>query len=66
MHVLLVSHQAPPHIGGVENLVLMEAQAFLAAGHTVTWITSDGSGAGRAIEPQPGLTVLRVKSWHIA
>jgi D-inositol-3-phosphate glycosyltransferase len=65
MHVLLVSHQAPPHIGGVENLVLMEAQAFLAEGHTVTWITSDGSGAGKPIEPRAGLTVLRVRSWHI-
>lgn len=65
MHVLLVSHQAPPHIGGVENLVLMEARAFLAAGHTVTWITSDGTGDGKDIEPHEGLTIRRVWAWHI-
>jgi len=65
MHVLLVSHQAPPHIGGVENLVLMEARAFLAAGHTVTWITSNGKGAGKDIEPHEGLTIRRVWAWHI-
>lgn len=65
MHVLLVSHHAPPHIGGVENLVLMEARAFLAAGHTVTWITSNGRGAGRPIEPHEGLTIRRVWAWHI-
>lgn len=65
MHVLLVSHHAPPHIGGVENLVLMEARAFLAAGHTVTWITSNGTGAGRELEPLEGLTIRRVFAWHI-
>lgn len=65
MHVLLVSHHAPSHIGGIENLVLMEAGAFLAAGHTVTWISSNGTGAGCAIELQEGLTVRRVWAWHI-
>jgi D-inositol-3-phosphate glycosyltransferase len=65
MHVLLVSHQAPPHIGGVENLVMMEAQAFLAAGHTVTWVTSDSGGAGRPIPEIESLTVVRAWAWHI-
>lgn len=65
MHVLLVSHHAPPHIGGVENLVLMEAKAFLADGHTVTWITSDGTGAGRDVPELEGLTIRRVWAWHI-
>ena len=36
MRVLLISHVAPPHIGGVENLVRMEAQALCEAGHEVT------------------------------
>ncbi len=65
MRVLLVSHHAPPHIGGVENLVLMEAEALREAGHDVVWITSDGTGAGRPIESGDRLTIVRVRAWHL-
>jgi len=41
MCVLLVSQHAPPQIGGVETIVLMEAKAFRDAGHEVAWITGD-------------------------
>ena len=48
MHVLLTSHHAPPHIGGVENLVLAKAKALLAAGHRVTafYLQARQAGAG--------------------
>ena len=64
MRVLLVSHHAPPHIGGVENLVVAEANALLAEGHDVVWITSDGAGAGQAVPDHARLRVLRVRAWH--
>lgn len=64
MRVLLVSHHAPPHIGGVETLVQMQAEALLDAGHDVTWVTSDGGGAGAPPPAHPRLRVLRVRAWH--
>lgn len=64
MRVLLVSHHAPPHVGGVENLVLAEAEAFVEAGHEVVWITSDGRGAGRVVGDGPRLRLVRVPSCH--
>jgi glycosyltransferase involved in cell wall biosynthesis len=64
MRVLLVSHHAPPHIGGVENLVLAEAEAFVEAGHEVAWITSDGGGAGRVLGDRQGLRIVRVPACH--
>lgn len=64
MHVLLTSHHAPPHIGGVENLVLAEAKALLAAGHRVTWITSDGQGAGQEPPPHERFELVRVPALH--
>lgn len=63
MRVLLVSHHAPPHIGGVEQVVWTEAQSFLAAGHEVTWVTSDGTGAGEH-PSHPRLRLLRLPAWH--
>lgn len=64
MRVILVSHHAPPHIGGVENLVLAEAEAFVEAGHSVVWVTSDGTGAGRAVEGGERLRIVRVPACH--
>ena len=64
MRVLLVSHHAPPHIGGVENLVAMEAEALLARGDEVVWVTSDGDGKGHAPASHPKLSLLRVPAWH--
>lgn len=64
MRVLLVSHHAPPHIGGVETLVQMQAEALLDAGHEVVWVASDGDGAGALPPPHPRLRVVRVRAWH--
>ena len=64
MHVLLTSHHAPPHIGGVENVVLAEARALVAAGHRVTWITSDGRGAGEVPATDEQLSIVRVRACH--
>lgn len=64
MHILLTSHHAPPHIGGVENLVLAEAKALLAAGHHVTWITSDSGGAGQEPPPHERFELVRVPALH--
>lgn len=65
MRVLLCSHVAPPHIGGVESIVRMEAFAFAAAGHDVVWITSDAGGEGEAIPAHERVTVVRVRAWHL-
>ncbi len=65
MRVLLVSHVAPPHIGGVESVVWMEAQAFRDAGHEVVWVTSDGTGDGTPPEEGERLRIVRVKALHL-
>ncbi|MCK5941918.1 MAG: glycosyltransferase family 4 protein [Planctomycetes bacterium] len=65
MRVLLVSHVAPPHIGGVESVVWMEAQAFRDAGHDVVWLTSDGTGDGTPPEEGERLRIVRVAAWHV-
>lgn len=65
MRVLLVSHHAPPHIGGVENLVLMEAEAFRAAGHDVVWVTSRAPGAGSEPVTDDRFVIRRVRAWHV-
>ena len=64
MRVLLVSHVAPPHIGGVENLVRMQAQALCDAGHEVVWLTSDATGDGDATLETERLRMVRVPAWH--
>lgn len=64
MRVLLVSHVAPPHVGGVEQLVKLEADALVEAGHDVVWLTSDGGGNGEPVIEREGLRVERVRAWH--
>lgn len=64
MKVLVVSHLALPHVGGVENLVDLEVRA-LAAGHAVALVTSDGTGAGRTPSYPDSVRVIRVPAWHI-
>ena len=65
MRVLLISHVAPPHIGGVENLVRMEAESLRDAGHEVVWLTSDATGDGEDIETCSKLRLLQVPAWHL-
>jgi glycosyltransferase involved in cell wall biosynthesis len=65
MKVLVVSHLALPHVGGVENLVDLEVRALAAAGHTVVLVTSDGTGAGRTPQYPDTVRVIRVHAWHV-
>lgn len=65
MRVLVVSHLALPHVGGVENLVDLEVRGLAAAGHEVTLLTSDGIGAGRTPDYPPAVTTIRVPAWHV-
>ncbi|MFK7739534.1 MAG: glycosyltransferase family 4 protein [Planctomycetota bacterium] len=65
MRVLLVSHVAPPHIGGVESIVQMEAEAFRDAGHDVVWVTSNADGDGSDVPEGERLRVRRVWAWHL-
>jgi D-inositol-3-phosphate glycosyltransferase len=65
LRVLLVSHVAPPHVGGVEQLARHEAEALRAEGHEVTWSTSDADGAGEVVAARPGLHIERVRAWHV-
>lgn len=65
MNVLIVSHLALPHVGGVENLVDLEIRALAAEGHRVTLVTSDGGGAGEQPTYPTSVTVVRVAAWHL-
>ena len=64
MRVLLVSHLALPHIGGVEVLVDREIRALVAAGHAVAFVTSDGVGQAQTPVYPASVRVVRVKAWH--
>ena len=65
MRVLIVSHLALPHVGGVENLVDLEIRALATAGPAVTLVTSDGGGRGERPEYPAGVTVIRVPAAHL-
>lgn len=65
MKVLVVSHLALPHVGGVENLMDLEVRGLAAAGHSVALVTSDGSGAGRSPNYPDSVRVIRVPAWHL-
>lgn len=65
MRILLVTHQAPPHIGGVEQAVLTEAEALLQAGHEVVWVTSNGRGSGQQVPAHPRLRLVRIGALHL-
>lgn len=65
MRVLVVCHLALPHVGGVENLVDLEVRALAAAGHAVTLLTTDGTGAGRKPDYPATVRVVRVPAWHV-
>lgn len=64
MKVLLVSHHALPHVGGLEILVDKEVRALVDAGHTVVHVTSDAGGAGQLVPYPTGATLVRVASWN--
>jgi glycosyltransferase involved in cell wall biosynthesis len=62
--VVIVSHHALPHVGGVEVLVDKEMRALISEGCAVTHITSDLMGsADRPVYPGEA-TVVRVPAWH--
>ncbi|HEY2909887.1 MAG TPA: glycosyltransferase family 4 protein, partial [Gemmataceae bacterium] len=65
MRVLIASHLALPHVGGVENLIDLEIRGLAAAGHEVALVTSDGGGAGRMPSYSAAVRVIRVPAWDI-
>ena len=65
MKVVVVSHLALPHVGGVEVLVDREVRALAAAGHEVVLVTSDGDGAGTPPAEVAGVRIIRVPAWHL-
>src|SRR5262245_56087541 len=64
MRVLVVSHHALPHVGGVEVLVDKEVRALTAAGHGVVVLTSDGRGNGQVPAYRDSVRVQRVPAFH--
>lgn len=40
MKILLATHYAPPHMGGIEYIAWEQARRFGSLGHQVSWITS--------------------------
>lgn len=62
--VLVVTHHALPHVGGLENAVDLEIRGLAAAGHEVVLLTSDMLGAGRTPAYPANVTVERVPAFH--
>lgn len=60
MNILLLNWRDPknPRSGGAEYVTLMHAKAWIAAGHTVTWLSSSFSNAPSS-ETIDGVTVIR-------
>lgn len=63
LRVLLVTARYPPLIGGTEIHTYEVAQRMAAAGHDVTVLTTDSSGALARDEHVDGVRVLRVRAW---
>ena len=62
--VLVVAHQALPHIGGLEVLVDLEVRQLARRGCEVVLVTSD-PGAGLPERPIENVHVIRVPAWHV-
>jgi D-inositol-3-phosphate glycosyltransferase len=62
MRVLLVTHYALPHQGGIEVLVDREAHLLASAGHEVV-ILASAVGAERPNNPH-GIKIHRVAAWN--
>ena len=65
MRVLIVCHHAPPHIGGLENLVDLEVRALARRGHSVAVVTSNLGGAGTEPNYPDNVRVVRLRAWHV-
>ena len=59
MHILLISTNYLPQLGGVEQVVAQQAQALIAQGHRVTLITSRSGASSYGAEQHGRLTVYR-------
>ncbi|MDZ4765833.1 MAG: glycosyltransferase family 4 protein [Chloroflexota bacterium] len=59
MHILLVSHYAPPYQGGIQFVVGALACEYAAAGHRVTILASDVGESGH-----PDAQIVRVPAWN--
>ncbi len=61
MHVLIVSHYLPPHVGGIEVLVSELAARLRGAGHRVTLLSSAIGAKGT----EDSIDTHRVPAWNI-
>jgi glycosyltransferase involved in cell wall biosynthesis len=64
MSVLVVSHHALPHIGGVELLVDKEIRALCARGRSVVLVTSAAGVPSAPAELPREVRVVRVPAWN--
>lgn len=63
MKIVLVSHYALPHVGGVEMAVHELASRLRARGHDVVHVASDATG-GADLDDPPPYGVVRVPAWN--
>lgn len=62
---LLVAHNYPPHIGGLEVVVWRQAQSMAENGYDVTVLTSSYGGGSSEVEAQTRLEVIRLPCSHV-
>jgi glycosyltransferase involved in cell wall biosynthesis len=63
MRILMVTARYQPFIGGIETHVREVGWRMAAAGHQVTVVTTDPTGALAETQWLDGMSVVRVKAW---
>lgn len=63
MQIGILSHNYPPHPGGLEVMVMNLARGLAARGHDVTLVTSAWEGA-TGVRSEDGMTVHRLPTVH--
>lgn len=62
LRVLLVAHYFPPHVGGIENVVLQQARSLTRLGADVTVLTT-GPATTESLAPE-GFRIVRVAAYN--
>jgi len=65
MRIAYIVQYYPPHPGGLEQVAERQAQSAVKAGHAVSVTTFAVRGASRGTRDEAGVSVTRVRGWHV-